>query len=84
MCGIMLVLRVVFNMFVKNASPREPMCFRDLMLSLSGPCELLYLLCFIVYWTLVVVSVMLYNCIVCVPLLMDLFVLCVVCFDQSL
>ena len=31
MCGIMLVLRVVFNMLVRNASPRGPMCFRCLM-----------------------------------------------------
>ena len=37
MCGIMLVLRVVFNMLVRNASPRGPMCFRCLMFSLSGP-----------------------------------------------
>ena len=28
MCGIMLVLRAVFNMLVRNASPRGPMCFR--------------------------------------------------------
>ena len=27
MCGIMLVLRAVFNMLVRNASPRGPMCF---------------------------------------------------------
>ena len=40
MCGIMLVLRAVFNMLVMNASPRGPMCFRCLMFSLSGPCEL--------------------------------------------
>ena len=46
MCGIMLVLRAVFNMLVRNASPRGPMCFRCLMFSLSGPCELLFLLCF--------------------------------------
>ena len=26
MCGIMLVLRAVFNMLVRNASPRGPMC----------------------------------------------------------
>ena len=51
MCGIMLVLRAVFNMFVRNASPRGPVCFRCLMFSLSGPCELLFLLCFIVSWT---------------------------------
>ena len=28
MCGIMLVLRAAFNMLVRNASPRGPMCFR--------------------------------------------------------
>ena len=49
------------------------------MLSLSGPCELLFLLCFIASWTSVVVSVMLYPCMLCVALLMDLFVLCVAC-----
>ena len=27
MCGIMLVLRTVVNMVVRNASPRGPMCF---------------------------------------------------------
>ena len=30
MCGIMLVLRAVFNMLVRNASPRGPLCFRCL------------------------------------------------------
>ena len=45
MCGIMLVLRAVLNMLVRNASPRGPMCFiRCLMFNLSGPCELLFLL----------------------------------------
>ena len=47
MCGIMLVLRAVFNVLVRNASPRGPICFRCMMFSLSGPCELLFLLCFI-------------------------------------
>ena len=42
MCGIMLVLRAVFNMLVGNASPRVLMCFMCLMFSLSGPCELLF------------------------------------------
>ena len=51
MCGIMLVFRAVFNMLVKNASPRGPMCFRCPMFNLSGPCELLFLLCFIASWT---------------------------------
>ena len=49
MCVISLVLRAVFNM--GNASPRGPMCFRYLMFNLSGPCELLFLLCFIASWT---------------------------------
>ena len=47
MCGIMLVLRVVFKMLVRNASPIGPMCFRGLMFNLSAPCELVFLLCFI-------------------------------------
>ena len=51
MCGIILVLRAVFNMIVRNASPRGPMCFKCLMFNLSGPCELLFLICFIVSWT---------------------------------
>ena len=41
-CDIMLVLRSVFNMLVRNASPIGPMCFRCLMFNLSGPCELLF------------------------------------------
>ena len=49
MCGIMLVLRAVFNMLMINASPRGAMCLRCLMFSLSGPCESLYLLCSIAY-----------------------------------
>ena len=36
---------------VRNASPRGPMCFRCLIFNLSGPCELLFLLCFIASWT---------------------------------
>ena len=40
MCGIMLVLKAVFNM-----------CFRCLVFNLSIPCELLFLLCFIASWT---------------------------------
>ena len=43
MCGI----RAVSNMFVRNASPIGSICFRCLVFSLSGPCELLFLLCFI-------------------------------------
>ena len=42
MCGIMFLLRAVLNILVRNASPRRPMCFRCLIFSLSGPCELLF------------------------------------------
>ena len=49
--GIMLVLRAVFHMLVSSAIPRGPMCFRCLMLNLSGLCELLFFLCFIASWT---------------------------------
>ena len=49
--GIMLLLRAVLNILVRNASPRRPMCFRCLIFNLSGPCELLFLLCFIASWT---------------------------------
>ena len=47
MCGIMLVLKAVFNRLVWNASPRGSVCFRGLIFSLAGPCVLLFLLCFI-------------------------------------
>ena len=77
--GIMFLLRAVLNILVRNASPRGSMCFRCLIFSLSGPCGLLFLLCFIAPWTCEVVSVMLYPCMFCVALLMDLFVLCVAC-----
>ena len=36
-----------FNILMKNASPRGHMCFTCLIFRLSGPCELLFLLCFI-------------------------------------
>ena len=36
------------HMLVRNASPRGPMCFKCLMFNLSGPCGLLFLLCFII------------------------------------
>ena len=41
----------VLNILVRNVSPRGPICFWCLMFSLSGPCELLFLLCFIASWT---------------------------------
>ena len=50
-CGIMLVLKAVSNMLVRNASPGGSMCFRCLMFSMSRSCELLFLLCFMASWT---------------------------------
>ena len=73
MCGIMLGLGAVFHILVRNARPRGHMWFRCMMISLSGPCGLLFILCFIASWTRVVVSVMLYPCMLCVALVMDLF-----------
>ena len=35
----------------QHASPRGPIYFRCLIFNLSGPCELLFLLCFIASWT---------------------------------
>ena len=49
-CGIILGLRAVFIMLVKNASPRGTMCFRCLIFNLSVQFELLLLLCFIASW----------------------------------
>ena len=49
--SIMFLLRAVLNILVRNASPRGTMCFRCLIFNLSGPCELLFLLCFIASWT---------------------------------
>ena len=75
----MLLLRDVFYMLVRYASPCGPMGLRRLMLTLSGPVELLFLLCFIAAWTCVVVSVMLVVCSLSVFLSICLFVLCVFC-----
>ena len=47
----MFLLRSVLNILVRTASPRGPMCFRCLIFNLSGPYELLFLLCFIASWT---------------------------------
>ena len=66
-------------MLVRYASPSGHMCLRCLILTLSGPLELLVLLCFIATWTCVVVSVMLVACSLSVFLSMCLFVLCVLC-----
>ena len=47
----MFLLRAVLNILARNASPRGSMGFRGLLFSLSGPCELLFCLCFIASWT---------------------------------
>ena len=57
-----VVVKSILSMIVINASLRGSMCFMCLIFSLSGPCELLFLLCFIASWTRGVVSVMLYPC----------------------
>ena len=54
MCGIMLVLRAVFNMFVRNASPRGPMSevissFRSLTAGAQVFSLLMLFLCVIVH-----------------------------------
>ena len=36
----MFLLRTILNILVRNANPREHMCFSYLIFSLSGPCEL--------------------------------------------
>ena len=66
----------VLYMLVRYENPSGPMCLRCLMLTLSGPVELLFLLCFISTWTCVVVSVMLVVCSLSVFLSMCLLVLC--------
>ena len=63
---------------MRYASPSGSMDLGCLMLTLSGPVELLFLLCFIATWTCVVVSVMLVVCSWSVFLSMCLF-FCVFC-----
>ena len=41
LCGIMLLLREVLNMLARNVNQSGSICFRCLMFSLPGPCELL-------------------------------------------
>ena len=72
----MLLFSDVWYMLVRYASP---MCFRCLMLTLSGPVELLFLLCFITAWTCVVVSVMLVVCSLCFPINVSVLCWLIVC-----
>ena len=73
---MLLLFSDVLYMLVRYASPSGPMCLRCIMLTLSGPVELLFLPCFIAAWTCVVVSVMLVVCSLSVFLSMCLLVLC--------
>ena len=76
----MLLISDVLYMLVKYASPSGPMCLRCLMLTSSGPVELLFfLMCLFAAWTCVVVSVMLVVCSLRAFLSMCLFVLCILC-----
>ena len=70
----MLLFSDVLYMLVRYARPSGPMCWRCLMLTLSGPVELLFLLCFIAAWTCVEMSVRLVVCSLSVFLSM-----CLVC-----
>ena len=47
MCGMMLLFSALLYMLVRYASPSSPICFRSMMFTLSGPVEMLFLLCFI-------------------------------------
>ena len=40
-----------FKHTCEECESKRHMCFRFLIFSLTGPCELLFLLCFIVSWT---------------------------------
>ena len=44
-------VRSSFKHTCEECDSKSPMCFRCLIFSLSGPCELLFLLCFIASWT---------------------------------
>ena len=75
----MLLFSDMLYVLVRYASPSGPMCLMVMMLTLSGPVQLLFLLCFIAVGTSIVVNVILVVCSLCVFLSMCLFVLCVLC-----
>ena len=76
---MMLLFSNNLYMLVRYVSPSGPMCLRYLILTLSCPMELLFLLCFIATWTCAVVSVMLVVCSLSVFMSMCLLALCVLC-----
>ena len=58
-----VVVKIRFKHTREECESKRVYVFRCLQFSLSGPCELLFLLCFfIVSWTSEVVSVMFYPC----------------------
>ena len=75
---VVISMCLLYVSFGLRVSPSGLMGLRCLMLTLSGPVELLFLLCFIATWTCVVVSVMLVVCSLSVFLSMCL--VCFVCF----
>ena len=81
-CGMMFLLRAVLNILVRNASPKGPMCFRGLILIPSGPCELLFLLSVIAFWTCVVVRVIVCPCNFFTDLSIDRLCVDVACFTM--
>ena len=78
----MLLFSDLLYMLVRYASPSGPMYLRCLMLTLSGPVELLFLLCFIATLTCAMVSVMLVVCSLNVFVSMCLFVVRVLCLNE--
>ena len=73
-CG--MVFSAMLNGRVRYVSPSGPKCF---MLILSGPVELLLLLCLIASWTCLVVSCVGMDCSRWTRISMSLSVCCVLC-----
>ena len=56
MCDVLcFFVKSSFKHTGEECESKRAMCFRWLIFNLSGPCELLFLLCFIASWTLKVV-----------------------------
>ena len=76
-CGILLSLIAALHMFVRYCSPFLPMFLRCLMLMLSGPVELLFLLFLIAARTCSVVMFICVGCRLSIFLVIFLFVVLV-------
>ena len=76
---MMLLFSDVLYMLMRYASPSGPMCLRCLMLTLSGPGVIVFLMFFYCRLDLCCGSFMLVVCSLSVFLSMCLFVLCVLC-----